>query len=164
VDSTTHEWAFNVAVDTVAKDAKTGQVQQVDSFEFTVPEDNVAFFASGWFSYLALGLSAAAFSRDQAKRLAKGLGLQSLINVLCLGAYVYINGYGVVINTPGNTDPRVWLLKYLYHLIYLVVPFAGPFGVALLVHPEWRGCINLPGFSAPSVPRAENPRPPRKRR
>ena len=45
---------------------------------------------------------------------------------------------GPVVNVPGSADPALWLYKCFYHLIYLVVPYAGPFGIALLVHPEWR--------------------------
>ena len=53
-----------------------------------------------------------------------------------------------MINTPHNSDPAIWLYKYFYHLIYLVVPFAGPFMVALLVHPEWRAYFYRAGSKA----------------
>ncbi|HWQ52130.1 MAG TPA: hypothetical protein VN442_00500 [Bryobacteraceae bacterium] len=145
ISPTTGEWLFNVAVNTVGKDLRTGKSQYIDSLEFAVGEDSVAFFACGWFSYLALALSAAAFSgRRQTKRVLLGVGLQTSINILSLAAYVYINGYGVVINTPNTTGTLMWLFNYLYHIIYLVVPFAGPFMVALLVHPEWREYFKLP--------------------
>lgn len=138
VNPETHEWVFNVEVNAAAKSQRTGQLQRVESVEFAADENNVAFFASGWFSYLALALSVGTFSVKQARRILTGMGLQSGISILALGAYAYINGYGSVINTPDNADSRVWVLKYCYHLIYLVVPFAGPFVAALVVHPEWR--------------------------
>ena len=156
VDGNTGEWRFNVAVNTVVKNFRTGQQQSIDSLEFAVGPDSVAFFTVGWFSYLALAWSAAGFSRGQIARLLKGIAWQTGINVLSLAAYVYINGYGTAINVPGNDDFRLWLMKYSYHLIYLVVPFASPFVVALVVYPEWRAYItpNPPGG---------NPRPKNKK-
>jgi hypothetical protein len=148
LDPATGEWMFNVAVNTTARNVQTGESQMVTSIEFAVAEDSVAFFACGWFSYLALAFSAAGFSRRQIKPVLKGAALQTCINVLALAAYVYINGYGVVINTPGSSDSRMWLIKYCYHIIYLVVPFAGPFAVALVVHRQWREYI---GLSAPEA-------------
>jgi hypothetical protein len=68
----------------------------------------------------------------------KGLALQTGINLLALASYVYINGYGSLVNTPGVPDSQTWFLRYWYHIAYLVVPFAGPFGVALSVQPLWR--------------------------
>jgi hypothetical protein len=138
VDPATGDWAFNVAVNAAGRNLRTGEQQYIDSVEFAIGADSVAFFACGWFSYLALSLSAARLSRSQAKRILKGLALQTGISVLCLAAFVYINGYGSVINTTTNRPFAIWLIKYTYHLIYLVIPFAGPFAVALLMHPEWR--------------------------
>ena len=48
------------------------------------------------------------------------------------------------IDTPNISGPLVWLLKYVYYLTDLVLPFAGPFIVALLVHPEWRAYFSVP--------------------
>jgi hypothetical protein len=153
VNADTHEWVFNIEVNTTAKVQRTGQRQRIESVEFAADENNVAFFASGWFCYLALGLSVGNFSRKQARAILTGIGLQTGVSVLMLAAYAYINGYGSVINTPDHADSRVWLLEYIYHIIYLVVPFAGPFVVALLVHPEWRAYFNAlsntPSFRLP---------------
>jgi hypothetical protein len=148
VDPATGEWTFNVVVNTTVRNPQTGERQMIDSTEFAVGEDSVAFFSCGWFSYLALAFSAAGFSRSQIKPVLKGVALQTCINVLALAAYVYINGYGPMINTPGSSDSRMWLIRYCYHIIYLVVPFAGPFAVALLAHREWREYAGL------SVPEA----------
>lgn len=140
----THDWVFNVAVNTVVTNPQTGGRQHIDSVEFVAGEDDLAFFACGWFCYLALALSAAGLSKGQAKRILKGLGLQTVINILSLAAYAQINGYGSVVNVPGSAGLALWLCKYCYHLIYLVVPFAGPFAVALLVHREWRAYFAVP--------------------
>jgi hypothetical protein len=138
VDPASGDWLFNVAVNATGTNLKTGDRQYVDSLEFAVGEDSVAFFTCGWFAYLGLALSVGTRSRSHAKSIAKGIALQTGISVLCLAAYVYINGYGSVINTTNNHPVSIWLIKYAYHLIYLVIPFAGPFAIALLVHPEWR--------------------------
>jgi hypothetical protein len=97
---------------------------------------------------MALAFSAVGFYKSQTRPVLKGVALQTVINVLALAAYVYINGYGAVINTPGSSDSRIWLIRYCYHIIYLVVPFAGPFAVALVVHRQWREYI---GLSAPEA-------------
>ena len=148
VDPATGEWLFNVAVNTTARNLQTGESQMVTSIEFAAAADSVAFFACGWFSYLALAFSATGFCRRQIKTVLKGAAVQTCVNVLALAAYVYISGYGAMINTPGSSDSRMWLIKYCYHIIYLVVPFAGPFGVALVVHRQWREYI---GLSAPEA-------------
>ena len=61
---------------------------------------------------------------------------------------------GPVVNVPGSADPALWLYKYFYHLISPVVPYAGPFGIALLVHPEWRAyfIVPEPGVFEPRMP------------
>ena len=49
-----------------------------------------------------------------------------------------------VINVPGKAGLAAWLCRYFYYLIYLVVPYAAPFAVALLIHPEWRAYFTIP--------------------
>jgi hypothetical protein len=143
-DPDTQEWVFNVAVNTSVTNPQTGERQRFDSVEFAAPEGNVAFFACGWFCYLALAFAAAGVSRRQAKSLLKGLGVQTFVNVFSLAAYAYINGYGSVVNVPGKAGLAVWLCKYFYYLIYLVVPYAAPFAIALLIHCEWRAYFTIP--------------------
>jgi hypothetical protein len=150
VNPDTGDWVFNVSVNKVVTNPQTGERQQIDSLEFATEQDNVAFFACGWFSYLALALSAVGFSRKQAKRVLLGVGLLTVMNVLCLAAYAYISAAGSLVNTPAHSD-GVWLYKYCYHIIYLVVPFAGPFIVALAVHPEWRAYFRLTEQRPPSL-------------
>lgn len=146
IEPATGAWVFNVAVNTNAKNPRTGRWMRIDSSEFTADKDSVAFFACGWFSYMALAFSASAgFSRAKVKQVSKGLALQSVINVLSLAVYAYINGYGAVINNVGDPNSTVWFFKYVYHIIYLVIPFAGPFAVAVLVHPEWRLYLGITG-------------------
>lgn len=151
VNPATGEWIFSVSVQADGIDPATRQRQHVESIDFAADPENVAYFAYGWFSYLGLALSAGAVgSGRKAKRLAKGLAVQTVVNVVCLALYVHINGYGTVVNgQPGAAD-QVWLLKYVYYLIYLVIPFAGPFAIALLFHPEWRSYFAL--WEAPAAP------------
>ena len=146
VDPRTGEWVCNVEVNTGARNQQTGQLEHVDSVEIAFRKTDAAVYASGWFSYLALALSTAPFSRKQAKRVLCGFGLQTAVNVLCLVAYVYILGYGTLINSPGSPDARVWWVRYFDHINTLVIPFAGPFVIAMLLHPEWRAYA---GFALP---------------
>lgn len=147
VDPQTGEWVCNVEVNTSARNQQSGQLEHVDSVEIALRKTDAAVYASGWFSYLALAFSAAPFSRKQAKRVLWGLGLQTAVNVLCLAAYVYILGYGTLINSPGSPDARVWWVRYFDHINTLVIPFAGPFVIAMLLHPEWRAYT---GFASPA--------------
>lgn len=153
VNAGTGEWVFNVAVNADGVNLKTGQPQHIDSVEFAVAPDNVAFFVSGWFTYLALAFSAAHGGRPNAKRLFRGIAFQTAISILCLSAYVYINGYGFIVKTTSNRPFSIWLLEDVYHIIYLVVPFAGPFLIAVIVHPEWRDCFGRALMKATPLPR-----------
>ena len=150
VNASTGEWVFNVAVKTTAKDLRTERRQAVDSLGFAVDEDSVAVFAGGWFAYLGLAMSAVALSKGQTRRVLKGVGIQTGINILCLTAYAFVLAYGSAVNTPNGSGPTVWMLKYVYYLIDLVLPFAGPFIVALLVHPEWQAYFTAPDRGVPS--------------
>jgi hypothetical protein len=151
LDPDTHEWVFNVAMNTSLTNPQTGERQRFDSVEFAAAEDNVAFFACGWFCYLALAFAAAGVSRRQTKSLLKGFGVQTVVNVFSLAVYAYINGYGLVVNLPGKAGLSVWLYRYFYYLIYLVVPYAAPFAVALLIHREWRAYFTIPEPPALSI-------------
>ena len=149
VDPLTHDWIFNVAVNSSGRNAQTGETVFIRSLEFRTGEDGVAYFASGWLAYLALAAAAGALARTELPQVAKGLAIITAVNVLSLAAFAYINGYGPVINIPGSTSGYLWLLNYLYHLIYLVVPFAGPFAVAMLQHRRWRECLG--SFTEPAA-------------
>lgn len=153
VDPQTGDWICNVEVNTGARNQQTGQLEYVNSVEIAFRKTDAAAYASGWFSYLALALSTAPFSWKQAKRVLWGFGMQTAVNVLCLAGYIYILGYGTLINSPGSPDMRVWWVRYFDHINTLVIPFAGPFVIAMLVHPEWRECA---GFAMPARVEAGN--------
>jgi hypothetical protein len=144
VDPKTGDWICNVKVNTIARNPQTGQSQRVNSIEIAIRPSDAALYASGWFSYLALALSAGSFSRKQGKKVLWGLGIQTLVNTLSLASYVYIIGYGSLISSPASPDSRIWWVKYFDHINSLVVPFAGPFLIAILMHPEWRESAGLP--------------------
>lgn len=163
VDPASGDWVFNVAVNATGKNLRTGQTQRIDSMEFAVSPDSAAFFACGWFTYLGLALSLAPFTKRQVRRVAAGLAVQAGVAILCLAAYVYLNGYGSVVNTTTDRPFAIWLVKYAYHIIYLVVPFAGPFLIALAAHPEWReSCVG--GAFRAAAPAAVERLPGKRRR
>lgn len=132
------QWKFNVAIDGAAHGVKTADGQAADSVEFVGDADNVAFFTSGWVVYLALSGVVGGFAKKRWVRTLKGFGAQLLVSVLALALYAYINGYGNVLNGQAAASTFLWWLRWAYHIDYLVVPFAGPFIVAVAVHPEWR--------------------------
>ena len=144
VDPETGDWLCNVQVNTLVKDSRTGAPHRVGSIEIAMRATDAAAFASGWFSYLALALSAGPFLRRRAKPVVLGLGIQTLVNTLSLALYVYLLGYGTLINSPGSLDSRVWWVRYFDHINSLVVPFASPFLIAIAIHPEWRAYLGLP--------------------
>ena len=162
-DPKTGEWICNVAVNTVARNPQTGQSELISSIEIAVRVSDAAFYASGWFSYLALALSAGPFSRRQGKRVAYGLGLQTVINTLSLAGFVYILGQRTLAGTAANPGEQIWWIKYFDHINTLVIPFASPFLVAILMHPEWR---ELAGLTWPVKTESAKPasRPRRKQR
>lgn len=152
VNPETGDWTFNVHVNTAARNESGGQSQFIDSVEIDVTANGVAAYASSWFCYLGLALSTRPFSKQRARRMFYGLGIQTMVNVLSLAACAYLMGYGSAINSPNGADSRLWFIKYLDHINSLVLPFLGPFLVALLVHPEWRECVGMQGATKPAPP------------
>jgi len=159
-DPKTGEWLCNVEVNTVARNPQTGLSERVHSIQIAIRPSDVAIYASGWFSYLGLALSTAPLFWKQGKRVLAGLAIQTVINTLALAGYVYMIGYGTLINSPGSPDARIWWIKYFDHINSLVVPFAAPFLVAILMHPEWR---ERAGFPRPVETKSGSDAPKRRR-
>ena len=149
VDPQTGEWVCNVEVNTTARNQQTGELEHVNSVEIAFRENDAAFYASGWFSYLALALSTAPFSRKQAKRVLTGVGIQTVLNILGLAGYIYVLGHETLASSLGAADHRLWWVKYFDYINTLVLPFAGPFLIATLLHPEWRRYAGLPQAEEP---------------
>lgn len=143
VEDGTRAWTFQVEVNTYGRNSSTNEGQYVETLAFTAEEDSIAFFASSWFSYLALALAAGAIWGGERRQVLQGLGIETALNVASVVAYAYINGYGTVLKTAAGGGGGMWTLQYVYHLIYLVIPFAGPFVVAVALHRQWRTYIGL---------------------
>ncbi len=141
-----HRWSFNVSVNANVKNPASGEMQRIESLELYGEEDNVAFFISGMFVYLALSASAGGFSKARYLETLKGIAVQAVISILSLMLYAYINGHGMVMSGQSDARNFVWWLHWAYHLDYLVVPFAGPFLTALAVHPRWREYVRPAGL------------------
>lgn len=162
VEPGTGDWYFNVIVNTVATHPKTGERQLIGSIEFLGDRENVAFFAVGWFTYLALALSAGAWRRSEWRRLAWGFAAQTVIAIASFIVYLYVNGHGAALGQEAG-DRSNWMLHYGYYLVYLVVPFAAPFAVAIAAHPAWRAYF-LPPAPPPPEPVTHDPQPRRTKR
>jgi hypothetical protein len=143
-DPNTGEWICNVEVNTAARDPRTGVLQHVNSIEIAFRPGDAAVYASAWFSYLALALAALPSFWRSPQRLLTGFALQTAVNTLAFVGYVYLIGYGTLINSPGSTDPRIWWVTYFDHINSLVIPFASPFLIAIGIYPQWRDCVGLP--------------------
>lgn len=147
VDPETQAWTFQVQVNAYGRNQQTNETQWVETLAFSAEAESMAFFASSWFSYLALALAAGAWQGAERRGMLRGLGIETVLNVLSVVAYAYINGYGSVLKTGATAGGgKLWVLEYLYHLIYLVLPFAGPFIVAVSLHRKWQEYL---GFAAP---------------
>lgn len=151
VDPQTQAWTFRVQVNAYGRNQQTNETQFVETLAFSAEADSVAFFASSWFSYLALAMAAGGWRREERRRVARGLGIETVLNVASVVVYAYINGYGSVLKTGVAGSGKIWMMEYLYHLIYLVLPFAGPFIVAVSLHRSWQEYL---GFAAPTGKRA----------
>lgn len=132
------QWVFNVALNVDVPNPNTGKLERAGSIEFAAKEDGVAYFVSGWIVFLALSFAVGGFRKDRLLATAKGFGVQTVISVLGLAVYAYVNAYGSAYSEAGNSPLLIWWLRWVYHVDYLVVPFAGPFIIALTVHPRWR--------------------------
>jgi hypothetical protein len=146
IDPETKDWTFQVQVNAYGRNSKTNESQYVETLAFSAEADSLAFYASSWFSYLALALAAGGLWGGERRRVLRGLGIETGLNVGSVVAYAYINGYGSVLKTAATSGGQMWMLEYLYHLISLVLPFAGPFVVAVMLHREWQEYL---GFAEP---------------
>jgi hypothetical protein len=156
VDAETQAWTFQVQVNAYGRNQQTNETQWVATLAFSAEAESMAFFASSWFSYLALALAAGAWRRAEWPKVGRGLGIETVLNVLSVVGYAYINGYGSVLKTGATAaGGKLWVLEYLYHLIYLVLPFAGPFIVAVSLHRKWQEYL---GFAAPVSPEGRKAR------
>ena len=138
VDAPSGDWNFSVPVNAVVKDStqSNGSVQ-VDAIDFAAPVENVAPFAIGWFVYLGLALSVP-ISRNSLVRALKGFLFQTAISALAVFTYAEINARGTLAHIHRVPDPLIlWLLNFVYHIDYLVIPYASPFLLVLWTHPEW---------------------------
>ena len=132
------DWNFSIPVNTVVKDPKEGpSPRPVSSIGFAAPPEDVAPFTTGWFVYLALALGLP-FSRPNLQRTLLGMGVQTAVNALALFIYAEVNALGILASLHAAPDPFYeWVLKYAYHIDYLVIPYAGPFFLLLFTHPAW---------------------------
>ena len=75
INTQTERWVFNVALNIDAKDPETGKVQHASSMEVDATPDEIAFFVSGWFVYLALSFAIGGFGKKKLLSTAKGLAV-----------------------------------------------------------------------------------------
>ena len=132
------EWNFRFPVNAVVNDP----VQQpgplsVGSIDFVSAPENIAPFTTGWLVYAGLALSAP-LTRSSLRRTLIGVGAQTVINTLALFAYVQVNALGILASLHRTPDILgSWLLKFAYHIDYLVIPYSVPFLLLVFTHPEW---------------------------
>ena len=138
VDPSSGDWNFSIPVNAVVKDSpQSGSPVQVDAIDFAAPAENIAPFTIGWFVYLGLALSVP-ISRDSIRRTLWGLLFQTAISALAVFTYAEVNARGTLAHLHRVPDPGVlWLLNFVYHIDYLVMPYASPFLLILWTHPEW---------------------------
>jgi hypothetical protein len=132
------EWIFSIPVNTVVKDpVQPPAPTSVDSIDFAAPPENIAPFANGWFVYAGLALSVP-LTRSSLRRALLGMCAQTGIGTLALFIYAEVNARGILASLHRSPEAfHVWILKLAYHIDYLVIPYAGPFLLLLLTHPEW---------------------------
>jgi hypothetical protein len=138
VDSSSGDWDFSIPVNAVVKDSpQSNSSVQVDAIDFAAPAENLAPFTTGWFVYLGLALSVP-ITRDSIRRTLKGLLFQTAISALAVFTYAEVNARGTLAHMHRVPDPAgLWFLNFVYHIDYLVIPYASPFLLILWTHPEW---------------------------
>jgi hypothetical protein len=158
VDSSSGDWNFSISVNAVVKDSpQSNSSVQVDAIDFAAPAENVAPFTTAWFVYLGLALNVP-ITRDSIRRTLKGLLFQTVISALAVFTYAEVNARGTLAHMHRVPDPvGVWFLSFVYHIDYLVIPYASPFLLILWTHPEWWpklvGSERAPTISANSIRR-----------
>lgn len=134
------EWVFNVAVNYDGTDPQTGRPQHIQSIEFAAEPGTPEDFTAGWFSYAGLALAVGGFRRAKRFSGLKGLALQILVSVFALTAFAYVSALSAVA-PQGSFRGAVRVAEYI---LGGVLPLAGPFAIALWIHPEWRAFFHSP--------------------
>ncbi len=124
------EWIFNVAV----------HHNGIESIEFAAEPGTAEDFTAGWFSYAGLALAVGGFRRAKLSAGLKGLALQVAVSVLALTAFAYVSAFSAVAQ-EGALQGALGVAGYI---LGGVVPLAGPFAIALFIHPEWRTFFHRP--------------------
>ncbi len=138
VNSSSGDWNFSIPVNAMVKDSpQSDSSVQVDAIDFAAPAENVAPFTTAWFVYLGLALSVP-ITRESIRRTLKGLLLQTAVSALAVFIYAEVNAHGTLAHMHRVPDPAgLWFLNFVYHIDYLVIPYASPFLLILWTHPEW---------------------------
>jgi hypothetical protein len=132
------DWNFSIPVDAIVRDStQSSSPVSVDSIDFAAPPESVAPFTTGWFVYLGLAFSVP-ISRNSLRRTLKGLLFQTAISALAVFIYAEVNARGTLAHMHRVPDSLgLWFLNFVYHIDYLVIPYASPFLLILWTHPEW---------------------------
>ena len=132
----TGELTFNVLLNHDGRNPETGEPLHVDSIEFAADPRISEYFTGGWFTFLGLSIPLG-FSLSQWTRNVRGLAVQVGLSVLALALYAYTSALTVVVNGSGGGSALLMeTLRVCKYLLTLVFPYAVPFAVALLVHPQ----------------------------
>lgn len=118
------EWLFNVEVG-------------ARSVEFAAEPGTADDFTAGWFIYLGLAFAAGAMADGGWRSVAKGLLAQVVMGLADLTLFVMVSGHAALLG-PGDDGWRSFFGVADY-VLGGVIPLAGPFAVALIFHPKWRG-------------------------
>ncbi|HXP88298.1 MAG TPA: hypothetical protein VN841_26440 [Bryobacteraceae bacterium] len=138
VDASSGDWNFSIPVNALVKDStQSDSPVSVEAIDFAAPVANVATFTTGWFVYLGLALSVP-ITRNSLRRTLKGLLFQTAISALAVFTYAEVNARGTLAHMHRTPDPvGLWFLSLVYHIDYLVIPYASPFLLILWTHAEW---------------------------
>ena len=159
VDAASGEWNFSIPVNAVVKDSpQSNSPVSVDAIDFAAPPENIAPFTTGWFVYLGLALSVP-ITKNSVRRTLKGLLFQTGISALAVFTYAEVNARGTLAHMHRVADPvGLWFLNFVYHIDYLVIPYASPFLLILWTHSEW-----WPKLIGSRINASPPPQPPRRR-
>ncbi len=131
-------WDFHVRMNYDTTNPQTGKPIHIDSIDFTADPKLADAFTGALFTYAGLALAVGVYSKTQWQRILRGFGLQLALSVLAIALFAYTKALAIVVNGHTGSTAVLSAVSLCEYLITLVVPYASPFAVVVMVLPQWK--------------------------
>ncbi len=136
------DWSFRIPMElTTAPSVRQSLPPQVRAIEFDIVRSDLIAFTFSLPVFWAIHLAASGLHRGRRQLFAGTIAVAALEIVLLL-VFVEISARGVAEQiTQSQGDAEKWVLRFIGYLVADVIPYIGPFGIALAVNRDLRSHV-----------------------